>query len=152
MMRYSRFWAVVATAAVLAFGLFTDPRPVKAYPATGQWSCSLDDVGATLTLCQEGVEPGVGHFYITDIAAQSTTATAGLFLVRAGTGTNCGTGTVSVFPAAATVPRVAYPGNSLLPLAMSFTTPIKVPANKDICVIGTATNTVTVQIQGTMGS
>ncbi len=144
---------VIAVFAVVFVVLTWGFRPAKAQPMIrGEaWNCSLDNVGATLTLCKQATEPGTGHRYITDVIAQSTTATAGLFLIRAGTGTNCGTGTVSVLPAAATVPRLVYAGNALLPVVVSLTTPIQVPRDKDLCVIGTATNTISIQIQGTVG-
>jgi len=145
--------ALGLVAIFVVFVVFEGPRPAKAQPMIrGEaWTCSLDDIGATLTLCKQATEPGTGHRYITDIIAQSTTATAGLFLIRAGTGTNCGTGTVSVLPAAATVPRIVYAGNALIPVVFSMTTPIQVPRDKDLCVIGTATNTISIQIQGTVG-
>jgi hypothetical protein len=111
------------------------------------WSCSLDAIGATLTQCQAA--PGAGlRLYVTDIVAQSTTATAGQFLLRQGTGTNCGTGTASLLPAAATVARLAAPANSASPSVMNFTVGIPATAANAICVLGVATNTTTIQISG----
>jgi hypothetical protein len=111
------------------------------------WTCSVDDLGATLTLCKDGVPPGY-KLYITDLVAQSTTSTGGLMLLRYGTGTNCGTGTTSVLPSAATVPRINYSSNALPPTHLTFTVPVSVPAQKDLCIIGTATNTLSAQIMG----
>lgn len=112
------------------------------------WSCSLDNIAASLTQCQAA--PGAGlKLYVTDIAIQSTTATAGLFLLRTGTGTNCGTGTASLYPAAATVARFTYPANTAAtPSTYRLSTPIAAPAASALCIICTATNTCTVSIQG----
>lgn len=115
--------------------------------SSATWSCSLDGIGATLTLCK--VAPNNGRrLYVTDIVAQSTTATAGLMLLRYGTGTNCGTGTTSIFPAAATVARYVYPANTAAPTAIRLDTPLEVPVGQDLCIIGTGTNTVTIEIRG----
>lgn len=111
------------------------------------WTCGLDGIGATLTECR--ATPGTAlSLYITDIVAQSTTATAGQFLLRRGTGTNCGTGAASVFPSAATAVRFAYPANTVAPTIISLKTPIKVAADEALCAIGVATNTLTIQITG----
>jgi hypothetical protein len=111
------------------------------------WSCGLDNLGATLTECRAA--PGAGlRLYITDIVATSTTATAGQFLLRFGTGTNCGTGTASLYPSAATVVRVPYPGNTVAPFMVAMNTPLAVTANNALCVLATAVNTLTIQING----
>lgn len=122
--------------------LFTRPGGGSA-----SWTCSLDNIGATLTECKAA--PGAGlKLYVTDIVIQSTTATAGLFLIRYGTGTNCGTGTTSLLPSAATVPRLGYPLNTAAPAVISQTTPIAAAANNAVCIICTVTQTCTVQISG----
>lgn len=114
---------------------------------TTDWTCSLDNIAATLTECKAA--PGAGRqLYITSIHAQSTTATAGQFILRTGTGANCGTSTLSLFPAAATVVRFAAPGNGSPPTDVNFTTPLQAPVNTAICMLGVATNTVTIQISG----
>lgn len=112
-----------------------------------QWSCGLDAVGATLTQCQAAPAAGL-KLYITDIVAQSTTATGGQMLIRFGTGTNCATGLTSLFPSAATVARIGYPGNASAPTVIQFLTPIPAAAANAICVIGVATNTLSIQING----
>jgi hypothetical protein len=113
----------------------------------GTWSCSLDAIGATLTECRPA--PGAGlKLYLTDLVIGSTTATAGQFLVRYGTGTNCGTGTTSLLPAAATVARYGYPLNTSAPATLRFATPLGAAANSAICIICVATNTCTVQMSG----
>lgn len=112
------------------------------------WQCSLDAIAATLTQCQAAPAAGL-RLYVTDISIQSTTATAGLFLLRQGTGTNCGTGTASIFPSAATVVRYGYPANTAAQASTyRFTTPVVLTAANALCVLCTATNTCTVAIQG----
>lgn len=126
------------------------PNASQALP----WTCSLDDIGATLTKCvlNAGPQPdSTQALYLTTVIGESTTATAGLFLLRFGSGTNCGTGTTSVLPSAATVPRLAYPANTAPPTTIFLTTPLKIPAGKDLCLIGSATNTFTGQLAGYLG-
>jgi hypothetical protein len=111
--------------------------------------CGADNIAATLTQLTGCGAPGVGlSIYVTDIVAQSTTTTGGLFILRYGTATNCGTGTTSLIPSAATVARLAAPANTVAPLSINFTTPLKVPANNLLCVLGVATNTTTITISG----
>ena len=111
------------------------------------WACSLDAIGTTLTQCGLAAEPSM-RLYVTDIVVGSTTATAGLFLIRAGTGTNCGTDTASVFPSAATVVRFGYPANTAAPATLRFDTPLMGPKGAAICVVCVVTNTCTVQMGG----
>lgn len=110
------------------------------------WSCPLTNIGTTLTECQP--VPGANlRLYITDIVNQSNTATAGLFTLRYGTGTNCGTGTGNVFFFSASA-LLASPANTLAPNKITFMTPIAVPVNNAICVLGVVTNTTNIQING----
>ena len=142
------FWALLVIVALVALVLWpTEPREAQAQSSAPRWECSLDDVGATLTRCISAPTGGEAR-YVTDIIAQSTTLTAGVMLIRQGTGSNCGTATVSVFPAAAAVPRFAYQGNGLAPTTISLATPLRVPPDKDICIIATAVNTIAVQLVG----
>lgn len=122
-------------------GVFTRTDPINPF------TCSLDNIAATLTECQPAAAAGLS-LYVTDIIAQSTTATAGQFLLRQGTGTNCGTGTASVFPSSASVIRFAAPGNTVAPLVVSLKSPIKLTAANALCLLGVATNTVTVSVGG----
>ena len=119
-------------------------------PPGPSWQCSLDGVGASLTLCKSGVASGDLAYYITDIVANSTTTTGGQFILRTGTGTNCGTNTVSLFPSAASVSRVGYAASTSPATILPFRTPIPVPVGVDLCVLGTATQTVTITIRGFM--
>lgn len=152
------FMAVVvvgATFAVLGAPAKEAEAQIPASTQATLWTCSLDDIGATLTKCvltPAPISDTTLSTYVTTVIGESTTATAGLFLLRYGTGTNCGTGTTSVFPSAATVPRIQYPGNAANPTVIALTTPLKVPPGKDLCLIGSATNTFTGQISGFYGA
>ena len=146
-----------ATAGIVAIGVmgafwFLPNASVHAQSSLPgpPWTCSLDNIGATLTKCKDKAADGQ-RLYITDITITSTTATAGLFLLRTGTGTDCGTATLSLFPSLATVPRFGYPGNASAPTTIRFVTPLKPPAETDLCLIGSATNTATFQISGYVG-
>jgi hypothetical protein len=113
------------------------------------WTCSLDNIAGTLTQCQAA--PGAGlRLYITDIVIQSITAVSGDYLIRTGTGVDCGTGTASLLPSSAVVPRLTYPGSGPTgaPGKLTFTTPIAAPANTAICIICVAVNTCVVQMIG----
>lgn len=131
---------------------FPATQPVSGYVRLGSatpFQCSLDNIGATLTQCQAA--PGAGvRLYITDIVANSTTATAGQMLLRTGTGANCVTSTASILPAAATVVRIPYPANNSPngPTRISFMTPLQAPVNAALCAIGIATNTLSITITG----
>lgn len=110
------------------------------------WSCGLNAIGTTLTQCQAA--PGASlRLYITDVLAQSNTATAGLFTLRFGTGTNCGTGTGNLFFNSASA-LIAASANTAPPNDFLRTVPIAVPANNAVCVLGVATNTTNIQING----
>jgi hypothetical protein len=113
------------------------------------FTCSADAIAASLTQLTGCGGAGASlKYYITDIVAQSTTSTAGQFILRTGTGTNCGTGTASIFPSAATAVRFAAPANTSAATSINFTTPLQTAANVQICVLGVATNTVSIQVSG----
>jgi len=141
---------LVGAAVLLAVSIVVTSN-AQVYIRPGQlsqsWTCSLDGIAATLTECKAARGAGLS-LYLTDVVAQSTTAIGGQFLLRTGTGTNCATGTASLLPSAATVVRLAHPANTVEPLLIRFVTPIKTPANSAICVLGVATNTVTIQLSG----
>jgi hypothetical protein len=113
------------------------------------WSCGAP-FGTTLTSCQGA--PGAGlKLYVQTIYAQSSTATASLWILETGTGTNCGTGTATVFPVGATAGTAIVPslGNTAAPTVIQLQPPIAVTANQAICVVGSsATNTSLVTITG----
>jgi len=113
------------------------------------WSCGAP-FGTTLTSCQGA--PGAGlKLYVQTIYAQSSTATASLWILETGTGTNCGTGTATVFPIGATAGTAVVPslGNTAAPTVIQLQPPIAVTANQAICVVGSsATNTSLVTITG----
>jgi hypothetical protein len=112
-------------------------------------TCGADNIAATLTQLTGCGAPGASvSIYITDVVAQSTTTTGGTWILRQGTGTNCGTGTASVLPSAATVARLSAPANTAAANVISLGTPIKLTANNALCVLGVATNTTTIQVTG----
>jgi hypothetical protein len=112
------------------------------------WSCGLTAIAATLTQCQAA--PGAGKLYITDIQIVSTTATGGQFLLRYGTGSNCATGTTTLYPniSAQTTGIMSYPGNTVAPYSAQFKVPYAGAAANAICIICVATNTCTVAMSG----
>jgi hypothetical protein len=137
----------------MAIGFVLAGRPVEAqggrFPI---YTCSADNIAATLTRLTGCISPEPGTVrYVTDIVAQSTTSTAGQFILRTGTGTNCGTNTLSLLPSAATVVRLAAPPNTAAPTVISFRTPLALPKDRDLCVLGVATNTVSIQVNGYLG-
>lgn len=119
---------------------------VTARPSTS-WMASLDAIGATLTEIRAAPASGLS-LYLTGYTAGSTTATAGLHLLRYGTGTNCGTGTTTLFPGTGTTARIASPANTIVPTVVTFPTPIQVTAANAVCLIGVATNTTWMVLTG----
>lgn len=111
------------------------------------WSCGLNAIAASLTQCQAA--PGAGlKLYLTDITVQTTTTTSGTYALQTGTGSNCGTGTAALFPVSGTGNRFNAPITTQSASNFSFTTPLVAPANSAICLIGVATNTISIQLQG----
>ena len=123
----------------------------KRYGSDSFWTCGLNALAATLTQCQAA--PGANLvLYITDIMVQTTTATSGTFAIQTGTGANCVTGTAALFPVSGTANRFNAPPTSAPMSVINFQTPLKVPANTAVCVIGVATNTISIQLAGFTGS
>lgn len=112
-----------------------------------RWQCSLTGIAATLTECRAAPAAGL-RLYVTDITAQSNTATAGTFAIQSGTGTNCGTGTTAVLPKSGTANRYGYPGNASAPAVWNLSVPLVPTAAHAICAIGTVTNTLNLEIGG----
>jgi len=137
------------TQGVAAPGTSPSGNPVQVAlnSPTNSWSCALAGLANTLTQCQAAAAAGQ-RAYITDITVDTTTATAGTFLVETGTGANCGTGTAALYPASApsnwsvTAPVLGAP------LKLSFQTPLKAPVATAVCVIGTTTNTINIDLRG----
>lgn len=140
---------VVWLSLVALAGFLASREPVQAQGGGAIWSCSLDNVGATLTRCIAAPTSGESR-YITDIVANSTTAIGGAMSLQTGTGTNCGTGTASLFPSspATNTPRLGYPPTASAALTINLRTPVRVAPNLDLCVLGTTTDTVTVHLLG----
>jgi hypothetical protein len=111
------------------------------------WTCTLANLANTLTQCVAPPAAGLRH-YITDITVQTTTATSGQYAIQTGTGSNCGTSTAPLFPSSSTSDRWNAPTNASASDTKNFTSPLKPTTLHAICVIGTATNTITIQLQG----
>ncbi len=111
-----------------------------------RFTCALMNLAATLTQCQ-ALTAG-RTYYITDIVVQTTTATAGSYSIQTGTGSNCGTSTTALFPSSSTSDRWTAPITSQAAGVISTTQPLVTTAGHAICVIGTVTNTINIQISG----
>lgn len=114
------------------------------------WSCGLKALAATLTQCQPAAAAGLRN-YVTDIAVTTTTATAGTYSIQTGTGANCVTSTAALYPSTATTDRFTAPattGTGITMQAFSLHTPLVSIVAGEICVIGVATNTITIQLNG----
>jgi hypothetical protein len=109
------------------------------------WACDLAGVGTTLTQCQAA--PGTGSLYVTDLLVDSTTATGGTYVLKYGTGANCGTGTTTLWPVNWT-PTAPVLGQ---PQKIVFQTPLQVPAGNALCVLGVVTNTTNAALGGFTG-
>jgi hypothetical protein len=112
-----------------------------------RFTCSLTGVAATLTQCQAAPSAGQ-RLVITDLTVQTTTATSGQYALQAGTGANCAVGTVAIFPAASTAARWNANTTAQGVTHIRFTTPLVLPEATSLCVMGTATNTIVVQVAG----
>lgn len=126
----------------------------KAQAKLPTWTCGLDDIFDSPHLCRLAPEPGQ-RLYVTDIVAQNTTVTGGVFRLQYGTAvalgglTDCGTDTSTLFPSAATVAaRISAPGNAARPASISMRRPLIVPPGKDLCVEGDSANSITIQLFG----
>ena len=122
-----------------------NPVQVALSAPTKPWDCALSALVATLTQCQAA--PASGRLYITDITVDTTTATAGTYLIEYGTGANCASGTTKLYPstngpAGWTAPVLGAPQK------INFQTPLQPAALNAICVIGTATNTINIELEG----
>ena len=112
------------------------------------WTCGLQGVDTAMLQCQAA--PGAGlRLHLTDITAQTGgPGTTGTFSVQAGQGTNCDAGTSSLYPVANTASRWAAPTTTVSPFVQDFVTPVTAPSNYAICVVGSATNTINIQLSG----
>ncbi len=111
------------------------------------WTCGLNGLAASLTQCQAAPAAGL-KLYVTDITVQTTTTTSGTYAVQTGTGSNCATGTAALFPVSGTANRWNAPITTQSASNFQFLTPLIAPAASAICVIGVATNTISIQLHG----
>jgi len=126
------------------------PADAQFYSRVGSlgqtWTCSLAGLVASLTECK-ALAAGV-QYYITDIVVGTTTTTAGSWSIQSGTGTNCASATTAVYPVNSTSARFLAPISTAASLVITTTSPIPVTRAHAVCVIGTATNTINIQISG----
>jgi len=136
--------------AVLA--LLLPMGDVRAQAPGGFWTCSLDNLNDAYTLCAEKTESGTRR-YITDVIAQSTTAVQDVVNIAFEATAACGglPTDAQLFPSIPNVTRFIAAANTAAPTVANLKTPLIVPAGKNLCVIGGATSTVTVQLSGRFG-
>jgi hypothetical protein len=106
-----------------------------------RFAANVADIGATLT--EIGAVVSGSSYYVTGIVLVSSTATGGTFALRAGTGTNCASNVVGVWPqpgVSSPTLTYPYPANTTAPYVIQFSIPIKAPVGSAICLVGTATN------------
>lgn len=139
----------LALAALLALAASSAGAQSLTSAPRSTFTCGLNALAATLTQCQAA--PAAGRIYITDIVVQTTTTTSGTYAIQTGTGTNCATGTAALFPVSGTANRWNAPVTTSAASNFSFLTPLQAPTAAAVCVIGVATNTISVQISGWIG-
>jgi hypothetical protein len=142
--------------AALMFGLAIQTGRAQNRAPGPPWTCSLDALEDVPTLCKEGSGSGL-RLYVTDVIAQSTTTTAGLFNLLASPKTAAGSADCiaggdppTLFPAGLTggTTRFAAPASTAKPLMRMFPKPLIVPSGSDLCAVGDPSNPVTVQLVG----
>src|SRR5690349_11609013 len=125
------FAALLALALALpaSAGSTKDGRTLVATDHPNRFTCAFAGLAASLTKCVTNVTLPTGQrYYITDVAFQTTTATAGTFAIQSGTGTNCGTTTTAVWPVVNTAARWTAPISTSPSATATFATPIAVLA------------------------
>ena len=125
--------------------------PVTVFAQAGQAvTCTVINTSTTTLVAFTGTgcvgnDPQTA-LYITDITASSSvisSVTTDVALeLKYGTGTNCGTGTTTIW--------TAY-SLALAPIAVSFRTPLKVPGGKDLCWMHAGTGSKTFIVSGYLG-
>ncbi len=136
---------VAVAALLLTFGV---AEAAELWKTGGTFNCTVDNIGATLTEMTGCAVPAQANlrYYITSIVAQSTTSTAGQWVIRSGTGTNCGTGTTNLMGTATA--RFAAPANTAGGASLLFDPPLAASAGHALCLLGVATNTTTAIVSG----
>jgi hypothetical protein len=131
--------SALIVAAWLASAEAQTGRTVIDHP--NRFAANVADVGATLT--EIGAAITGQAYYVTGIVLVSSTSTGGTFAIRAGTGANCATNPVGVWPqpgVASPTLTYPYPANTAAPYVIQFSVPIKAAVGSAICLVGTATN------------
>lgn len=117
-----------------------------------QWTCSVDAINDSATVCASAPEPGQRR-YITDIVAQSN-GLAGFFALyhgkaaALGGGASCSTSIAVLIPVGAATPRLAAAASTVAPTVLHFNPAIAIPGGRDFCVEGDPGNTITFQVVG----
>lgn len=131
------------------------PTEGKAQNRGTAWTCSLDARDDAPVLCISAPEPGMRR-YITDVLAQSTKTSSGFFNLiyntakASGGQSDCGGTAFTLLPAGLSnnSSRFQAAANTSAPTLIRPPTPVIVPKGMDLCVVGDATNTATVQLIG----
>ena len=117
----------------------TSSRVIIDHP--NRYQANVADIGATMT--QIVAATSGQRVYVTSLVLVSSTATAGSFALRAGTGSDCATGTTGVLPqpgVRSPTLTLVYPGNASTPLNLQFSPPLVTPQGYALCLVGVATN------------
>jgi len=116
----------------------------------GRFAANVADVGATLTEIVPA-PTATQAVYVTTIVLASSTATAGAFALRGGTGVACATNPVGVFPqpgVSGPTLTYVYPANTSVPLIVTLQPAVRLPTGYALCLLGTATNLARGQVHG----
>lgn len=147
-----RLRSIAVLAFVVGVGVVTWSSLVRVTAqgaATGQgFLCTvINNAGTTLTAFNGSCIAAPGQaLFITDITASATTiatTTTDQYLsLKYGTGTNCGTGTTTVWSAY----NLAF-----APTSTNLVKPIRVPANNDLCWMDAVAGSKTFIVSGFYG-
>jgi hypothetical protein len=143
--------AIALVVGILALAVaLAQAQTRMVYDHPGRFAANVADIGATLTELVAAPTGGQA-VYVTTIVLASSTATAGAFALRAGTGTNCGTNPVGVFPqpgVSSPTLTYVYPANTAVPFYVLLQPAVRLPAGYALCLIGAATNLARGQVHG----
>ena len=140
--------ALVVLAAALSLS-----GDVRAQTRGEVWSCGVDEIFDVRTLCRLAPEPGM-RLYVTDVIAQSTTATGDLFSlwyaksVATGGTANCGSSDEAQILPPSVSPWFAASNNATAPAHLRFNPALIVPTGKDFCLQGGTNESITIQVLG----
>lgn len=139
----SRMIRLMTVVLLLVFTAPAEAQMVRDGRGVVPFNCTMISTATTLTEVTGCAVPVAdASYYITSISWSSSiiSTTTNFFLLRSGTGTNCATGTTSLY--ADFIPTAFASGGG------SFQTPIKVTAGHAICFIHPGAGTRNVNIVG----